>query len=261
MSRKLDILEVLSGQEGVEKTSARNTYGGEQMAANSKTAPSGTEVLTLNPGGDSPSDTGYRPFHSSRELGEIAKALVEVQIELENPLKDATNPFFKSKYATLEAILNHASRVILHKHGLVLLQPFNQELEQTLVVTTLLHTSGQWISSVIESKSEKEGPQAAGSALSYFRRYSALGLLGLAPEDDDGNLASQPKGPSLGGAISEKQVARLYAIAHKNGWKDAQILEVVEKTGFKSVEAIHYQKYEDAVRFFETHRPSQVSDS
>lgn len=237
------------------------------MAANTQTVDERITSPFAHPNRVGEAGGSFPPFHCSRELGEIAKALVQVQIELENPRKDATNPFFKSKYATLEATLNHDTRVILNKHGLVLIQPFNQDLNQTLVVTTLLHTSGQWISSVIESKGVKDDdPQATGSALTYFRRYSALGLLGLAPEDDDGNLASSGGNQftarnTLGSAISEKQVARLYAIAHKNGWKDDQILEVTKKTGFETVEEIHYQRYEDAVKFFETHRPGEPKNS
>lgn len=189
------------------------------------------------------------PFSSSPSLDKIIPALVSAQVELENPAKVGSNPFFDSNYATLEAILNHKLRVTLSKHGLVVLQPFTQEGDRVLVVTTIYHASGQWISSTIEVKSEKTGPQAVGSALTYYRRYSILGLLGLAPEeDDDGNAATN-------NMISNAQANRLYAIAKKNGWNESQILCAVQASGQESVERMHYQKYDAAIKYFETHKP------
>ena len=38
----------------------------------------------------------------------------------------------------------------------------------------------------------KNDAQAYGAACTYFRRFSLCAMVGICPEDDDGNLASQP---------------------------------------------------------------------
>jgi hypothetical protein len=53
-----------------------------------------------------------------------------------------------------------------------------------------MHTSGQWISSVFSMPVSKHDAQAVGSAITYARRYALAAVVGIAPEDDDGNLAS-----------------------------------------------------------------------
>ena len=52
---------------------------------------------------------------------EYAQALVAVIGELQNVAKTASNPYFKSKYAPLDAILD-ATRPVLAKHGLAIQQ-------------------------------------------------------------------------------------------------------------------------------------------
>ena len=62
-----------------------------------------------------------------------------------------------------------------------------------ILVTTLLHESGEWMASEYPIKikaEEKDSAQAQGSAITYARRYSLSALLGLSTEDDnDGNGA------------------------------------------------------------------------
>jgi len=43
-------------------------------------------------------------MQSSTTITKISAALVKAQHEMGNAVKDATNPFFKSKYADLNAI-------------------------------------------------------------------------------------------------------------------------------------------------------------
>jgi hypothetical protein len=60
---------------------------------------------------------------------------------------------------------------------------------QTLLVTTLMHNSGQWIESSAPIQPDKSGPQAFCSCLSYLRRYSLAAICGVITEDDDGEEA------------------------------------------------------------------------
>ncbi len=59
------------------------------------------------------------------------------------------------------------------------------------VETILMHTSGQWLCGVLLLPMTKQDPQAAGSAITYARRYALQSIAGVPSEDDDGNKASQ----------------------------------------------------------------------
>lgn len=125
------------------------------------------------------------------EHDKIAKALVGFQADMENVTKDAVNPFFKSKYATLENILT-AAKPHLAKHGLAVVQLPDGDQLRTIIV----HESGQSIEASATLHIKDQTPQAQGSAITYMRRYALSAALGIATEeDDDGNEASKPKAP------------------------------------------------------------------
>lgn len=137
----------------------------------------------------------YRPdYTQSNSIVEIAKALVKVQAAMPKVYKDQDNPFFKSKYADLGSIWD-AIRGPLTKNGLSIIQlPAGDGL-----TTTMLHTSGEWISSTMnmhvfttwDKKTEQYivTPQAQGSAITYARRYMLAAVVGICPVDDDGESA------------------------------------------------------------------------
>lgn len=151
--------------------------------------------------------------HRSTELNEIFAALSKAQDEIKVAVKDANNPFFKSKYANLQAVIE-SSRPALCKNGLsVTQQLMPNEAGQDYLVTTLCHSSGQWISSYMKINPLKTDIQSLGSYITYARRYSYAALVGVydGQEDDDGASASafaatlntKPVQPSL---ISEDQI-------------------------------------------------------
>ena len=121
----------------------------------------------------------------------LLKAIGGFQGECPAVKKSADNPFFKSKYATLDAIQHHI-QPYLSKHGLVVVQK-NIVNDGLFVMTEIYEsTSGDCISSVFPIIVQKNTPQEYGSAVSYAKRYSLSGLLNLiiADEDDDGNASS-----------------------------------------------------------------------
>lgn len=130
----------------------------------------------------------------SEQINELAGALNKCQAQLEAAKKDATNPFFKSKYADLASVWE-AIRKPLTDNGLSVSQLTLGNEGQVGVRTILMHTSGQWIQGTIWMKPTKPDPQGCGSTLTYARRYSLSGILGVIQDDDDGNAASkqQPK--------------------------------------------------------------------
>jgi hypothetical protein len=132
---------------------------------------------------------------TSVEINELAKALSDAQGEMTAAAKDATNPHFKSRYATLASVWD-AIRKPLTANGLSVSQILEAEPGGVAVRTMLLHSSGQWLASrYVMPVGERLTPQAMGSAITYARRYALSAIVGIAPDDDDdGNAASdQPK--------------------------------------------------------------------
>lgn len=125
----------------------------------------------------------------STELNEIAAALSKAQGEMEGAKKDAANPFFKSKYADLASVWD-ACREPLAKNSLAVTQGVSAEGNRVTVTTMLMHSSGQWVKSTLTAHAADDKPQSIGSCTTYNRRYGLSAIVGIAPEDDDGNAAS-----------------------------------------------------------------------
>lgn len=151
-------------------------------------------------------------MNSSESIGLIAPAIVKAAADLGPVVKDATNPAFRNKYATLDAIMEQV-RPVLAAHGLAVMQGvLHPETDGGRVVgiaveTRLLHLSGEWMASVVVVPVEKPTAQGAGSAISYGRRYGLSAMLGLTAEDDDGNGASTSKRPDASAAKVAREPA------------------------------------------------------
>ena len=128
-------------------------------------------------------------MNKSESINELAAALAKAQSEMKGAVKDSNNPFFKSKYADLSSVWD-ACRAPLTKNGISVVQMPSAAEDVITVDTTLLHSSGQWISSSLYARPSKNDPQGIGSCITYLRRYSLSAMVGIAPEDDDGNAAS-----------------------------------------------------------------------
>lgn len=126
----------------------------------------------------------------SEQINELAAALAKAQGQIQGAKKDSTNPHFKSDYADLASVWD-ACRQALSGNGLSVAQSAENGEHGYGVTTLLMHTSGQWISGTLYLKPSKDDPQGAGSALTYARRYALAAMVGVAPDDDDGNAASE----------------------------------------------------------------------
>jgi len=129
----------------------------------------------------------------SDTLNELATAIAKAQSEIKGAAKDSANPFFKSKYADLSSVWD-ACRAPLTKNGLSVIQLASAEGNKVTVETVLLHTSGQLISEALSVTAKEDSPQAVGSAITYARRYGLAAIVGVAPEDDDGEAAEARPG-------------------------------------------------------------------
>jgi hypothetical protein len=129
----------------------------------------------------------------SDAINELAAALAKAQAKVKGAAKDKSNPHFRNDYADLASIWD-ACREAITSNGLSVVQTTDAS-DGTIVTvyTTLLHQSGQWLRGALTMKPQKVDPQGIGSCITYARRYALAAIVGVAPEDDDGNAASQPE--------------------------------------------------------------------
>jgi len=158
----------------------------------------------------------------------LIQSLIKAQGAFIPLKKDASNPFFKSNYATLAAV-NDAVDTALGKNGLTIIQLPQLKDDRMVLTTCLLHESGESISFDYLLSPAKDDPQGMGSAITYARRYAKMAILGLAPDDEDGNAASKrppqktkPQPP----AKNNKDKKRAFAIATNDlKWDKDQMAE------------------------------------
>lgn len=124
-------------------------------------------------------------MNHSESIKAISPAIVIAWENIGSATKDASNPYFKSKFATLGEVMSVVKEPLL-KQGIAILQPVDGDHVETI----LLHTSGEWISGRMKLVCAKENdPQALGSAVSYAKRYLLQAMCFVPSEDDDGEGA------------------------------------------------------------------------
>jgi hypothetical protein len=133
---------------------------------------------------------------SSESVGALAAALAKPQAEIANPEKSMTatilSPFPREgrrtfRYAPLSSGLDLVRRC-LGQHDIATVQAtaIDQDTGLIRLTTTLVHASGEWVSSdwPVCPVGETAAPHRLGAALTYARRYALFTLVGIAGEDD-----------------------------------------------------------------------------
>jgi hypothetical protein len=167
---------------------------------------------------------------TSETFAKVAAALALAQSKFERAIRDSENPFFKSRYADLSAVLD-ACLPHLNSSKICVVQSTVYAGKELFLVTRLLHESGEWIqgafplstleavramamqqaepkpeaggglSGAAEGGSKKRGlgVQVIGGEMTYLRRYALAALVCVASDDDDGNTAAgHATGPGPG---------------------------------------------------------------
>lgn len=219
----------------------------------------------------------------SQTVAQLAEALSKAQASITGAVKDSDNPFFHSKYADLATVWD-ACRSALTENKLAVVQsprtsflsepvietvqkagsePRNRVKVATTVdlKTTLIHASGEWVSSTVSAMLANADPQSIGSAITYLRRYGLSALVGIAQVDDDGNAAvSAPTSearkatpeqlPSVQPAslltLNEDQQTRLKGLMQQHGVKYSAAKKLIEKSyPIKTAADIRQTDYDD----------------
>jgi len=152
-------------------------------------------------------------------------------------VKDGTNPHFKSKYATLNEVLDKVKKPLNDMGVLILFQPEAEGL-RTILMDLESNTS-------VESFMKHVGIGNAQSVLScntYYRRSSLVALLGLEDEDDDGNKASVtiPKPNPNQQLIDE--VKKIDSLEDYEAWKNKNLKEVMKDKGLQTICGLKLQE-------------------
>lgn len=162
----------------------------------------------------------------SNPCDQICAALAAAQQDIENAKKNSDNPFHKSKYADLAAVFEACKPALAANQIFVTQPPTRSKRGDMVLVTRLVHTSGQWIQGVLplhvsnrlvreieageqepaapmappmgggdegqQRKKKRSGAQDVAAEITYMRRAGLAALAGVAAEeDDDGNAAQE----------------------------------------------------------------------
>lgn len=138
----------------------------------------------------------------------LVAAMIAAQKSFDIVRKNAKNPHFNQKYADLATVIDAVVPGLL-ANGVLMTQPVVRAEDGGLLLRTILHhgASGEQMISEVPLPAPADW-QKWGSALTYARRYTLLALVGVAPEDDDGNQAEgierrQVQAPKQRGEVSD----------------------------------------------------------
>jgi hypothetical protein len=209
---------------------------------------------------------------SDDSIAELSAALAKAQGAFAPVTKSKTAQVRSDKgnysytYSTLDELIA-ATRPALSANGLACVQHARTDGQRVVVVTELLHTSGQRLAfpEIMIALPAGGTPQSIGSALTYARRYSLSASLGVAAEeDDDGQAATADKAeprkaekkqvtkPTPAGVISDAQRTRLYTIASTQHWSTEDTKALLKRFGFDSSKDVTVDKYDAIVAAIET---------
>ena len=148
-------------------------------------------------------------MRTSETISKISPALARAQMHIGGAEKSSTNPFHKSKYASLVDVIL-ACKEALCKEGISVLQMVgSNEAGAFTMSTMLLHESGEWISATMQMpipQAKANDPQAMGSAVTYCRRYQLQALLNIPAVDDDGEFARKVFSEPASKALEQKAI-------------------------------------------------------
>ncbi len=210
-------------------------------------------------------------MNKSESITNLIGALTTFQGKMTAVKKDATNPFYKSKYATLDTIWE-TIRKPLSENGLSIAQTMNLLDGKSVLETTLYHTSGEWINGTQLVNPVKDDPQSLGSAISYARRYSLSAILGIvADEDDDANVATKPEPKQSVKATSqstetksvdatEAQIKKIYATAKEKQLSSEEAKEYIKRKFNKtSTKELTQQEASTMIEYLNEIKPGEAS--
>lgn len=126
------------------------------------------------------------------ETKNVYQGLAKFQSAVAGVKRDATNPHFHNRYASLDNVVA-TIRPHMDAAGLCFMQLPGEINENGVAIETrIIHAqSGEYVSSCLVVPIAKRDAQGVGSAITYGCRYSLMAMLGIPPTDDDGEASIQ----------------------------------------------------------------------
>lgn len=176
---------------------------------------------------------------SSESINELASALCNAQGQMGGAVKDSANPFFKSSYADLTAVIK-AIKQPFADNGLSYTQfPVTDENGMG-VCTRLMHVSGQWLEGQFTLPVVKRDPQAASSSLTYARRVSLSSIAGIPTADDDAESAMLRGDDKK--IISDDQIIAIKKLLDETGADSEKFCKWLKVRSVDQILEIHYDR-------------------
>lgn len=170
---------------------------------------------------------------------------------------------YSYKFAPLDEILS-TIQPVLGPLGLSVSWRSRVELKQVVVSCRISHTlghheeSGEIAMPVMEGESGANAAQRVGIAATYAKRYSLLGIIGMAPEDDDdteSQSASAPPAKEDFATITLDQQKRFHAIGSAHGWDEHARRALLVSKGYGSTKEILASEYDFLIDTFKAGPP------
>ena len=176
---------------------------------------------------------------SSDAINELANALCNAQSQMGGAVKDSANPFFKSSYADLTAVIK-AIKQPFADNGLSYTQfPVSNE-NGVGVSTRLMHVSGQWLEMEYTLPTVKKDPQASGSAITYARRYALQSIAGIPTADDDAESAMLRGDDKK--IISDDQIIAIKKLLDDTGADSEKFCKWMKVRSVDQILAMHFDR-------------------
>lgn len=131
-------------------------------------------------------------MQTSEKTDQIIPAFLAAQKLFQPAVKDKVNTHFGQKYSDFNAVWEAVMPHLLANDICMMQFPTTGDDGALVLLTRLIHKSGQFIESVWRWKPDRQNIQGLGSLLTYMKRYALQAICGLPSDDDDGN-ATMPK--------------------------------------------------------------------
>lgn len=173
---------------------------------------------------------GWPP--SSAELDKLLEAQSKALGQMRNAPRQSKSHF--GMYADLATVMD-TIRKPLAENGLSVMQCFVPYDEQTIyLVTTLGHSSGQFLRSYLPVKASLQPQQLAATA-TYLKRVELTAIVGCAADDEDDGVTAQSAAASA--AINDEPRIEKALVAKIRSAKDAAGVKAVLDQTERGVEA------------------------
>ena len=180
-------------------------------------------------------------MNTSESIKNLAASLCKAQAEMGGAVKDSKNPFFKSDYADLTSVIK-AIKEPFANHGLSYTQFPTNDDGRIGVSTLLMHESGEYLEHSYTLPTTKADPQAAGSAITYARRYALQSIAGIPTADDDAESAMIRNNQSKNAVLSGDQAKEIKGLLAEHGVDVKVFLKHFKATSVDEMLAVHYSK-------------------